>query len=263
MKKMISAALGAAVLLAALTGCSTSAPASSAAAAGSSSAAASSAAAADADYSNSTVVGKIVSISGSKVTVQVGTLSGADAVAGATQGGQSGQSGSGAPDAVGGATQSGQSSQSGSAVSRDTGAAVSGMAVTTAALGGDSAVVTVGGATQSGQSGQSGSGAPDAVGGATQSGESGESGRGPRGQAPSGTAPSGEAPSGAPQRPEQGAQTFTAGSETATFDLAAATLTDDDGETIKAEDLEVGDVLSLTVGADNTVTAAAEVDLGD
>lgn len=200
MKKMISAALGAAVLLAALTGCSTSAPASSAAAAGSSSAAASSAAAADADYSNSTVVGKIVSISGSKVTVQVGTLSGADAVAGATQGGQSGQSGSGAPDAVGGAT---------------------------------------------------------------QSGESGESGRGPRGQAPSGTAPSGEAPSGAPQRPEQGAQTFTAGSETATFDLAAATLTDDDGETIKAEDLEVGDVLSLTVGADNTVTAAAEVDLGD
>ncbi len=77
-------------------------------------------------------------------------------------------------------------------------------------------------------------------------------------QAPSGTPPSGEAPGGTPPEGAApgGSTKFTAGDTTATFDFADATITSEVDSTASAvADIAVGDVLVLTIGQNNAVTA--------
>ena len=77
-------------------------------------------------------------------------------------------------------------------------------------------------------------------------------------QAPGGTPPSGEAPGGTPPdgAAPGGSTVFTAGDTTATFDLANATITSEVDSTASAvADIAVGDVLVLTIGQKNAVTA--------
>ena len=54
---------------------------------------------------------------------------------------------------------------------------------------------------------------------------------------------------------------FTAGEETAVFDLSSAEITKN-GESASLSDIAVGDVLTVTVGENNTVTAAEIVNVG-
>lgn len=77
-------------------------------------------------------------------------------------------------------------------------------------------------------------------------------------QAPGGTPPSGEAPGGTPPdgAAPGGSTVFTAGDTTATFDLANATITSEVDSTASAvADIAVGDVLVLTIGENDAVTA--------
>ena len=77
-------------------------------------------------------------------------------------------------------------------------------------------------------------------------------------QAPGGTPPSGEAPGGTPPdgAAPGGSTVFTASDTTATFDLANATITSEVDSTASAvADIAVGDVLVLTIGQKNAVTA--------
>lgn len=77
-------------------------------------------------------------------------------------------------------------------------------------------------------------------------------------QAPGGTPPNGEAPGGTPPdgAAPGGSAVFTAGDTTATFDLANATITSEVDSTASAvADIAVGDVLVLTIGKKNAVTA--------
>lgn len=77
-------------------------------------------------------------------------------------------------------------------------------------------------------------------------------------QAPGGTPPSGEAPGGTPPdgAAPDGSTVFTAGDTTATFDLANATITSEVDSTASAvADIAVGDVLVLTIGENDAVTA--------
>ncbi len=77
-------------------------------------------------------------------------------------------------------------------------------------------------------------------------------------QAPGGTPPRGEAPGGTPPdgAAPGGSTVFTAGDTTATFDLANATITREVDSTASAvADIAVGDVLVLTIGENDAVTA--------
>ncbi len=77
-------------------------------------------------------------------------------------------------------------------------------------------------------------------------------------QAPGGTPPSGEAPGGTPPdgAAPGGSTVFTAGETTATFDLTNATITSEVDSTASAvADIAVGDVLVLTIGENDAVTA--------
>ena len=77
-------------------------------------------------------------------------------------------------------------------------------------------------------------------------------------QAPGGTPPSGEAPGGTPPEGAApgGSTVFTAGDTTVIFDLANATITSEVDSTASAvADIAVGDVLVLTIGQNNAVTA--------
>ncbi len=74
----------------------------------------------------------------------------------------------------------------------------------------------------------------------------------PSGEAPSGNAPSGEAPSGMP-----GAGGFTAGEESASYDLSDATITKD-GKEAAISDIVEGDILKITLDKSGN---AAEVEI--
>lgn len=178
MKKLFAALLAAALLFA-FTGCGASSTSNTAA-----------------SYSNSTQTGEVTAIDGTKVTVQLGELTENEVPA--------------AP--VG-----------------DTGAAAP-------AQGSDSSTTNSQSETQTSAE-STGETAPQAPGGTPPSGE-----------APGGTPPDGAAPGGS--------TVFTASDTTATFDLANATITSEVDSTASAvADIAVGDVLVLTIGQKNAVTA--------
>ncbi len=79
----------------------------------------------------------------------------------------------------------------------------------------------------------------------------------PGGSAPSGNPP--EAPSGS--APSMPGKRFTAGTESVTLDFTNANITEN-GEDAALDDIAVGDVLTVEVDTDNTVTSAAIVSIG-
>ena len=84
------------------------------------------------------------------------------------------------------------------------------------------------------------------------SGGQAQGGEAPSGEAPSGNAPSGEAPTGMP-----GAGGFTAGDESASYDLSDATITKDGNES-EVSDIAEGDILKITLDKSGN---AAEVEI--
>jgi len=169
------------------------------------------------DLSNTTIAGQVTAIDGTSVTLQLGDLTGNN------------KSAAPADDATKDEATSSDTTGSASTDTATSGTAPSGEAP--------------GGAVPSGE-------APS---GAAPSGEA-PSGAAPSGEAPSGAAPSGEAPSGGGPR-----STFTAGSEN-----IAITIGDDATITIEGmgenttgtiDDIKVGDILEVTFGDNNTVTA--------
>ena len=77
------------------------------------------------------------------------------------------------------------------------------------------------------------------------------------GEAPSGEAPSGNAPSGEAQAGMPGAGGFTAGDESASYDLSDATITKDGNES-EVSDISEGDILKITLDKSGN---AAEVEI--
>ena len=86
----------------------------------------------------------------------------------------------------------------------------------------------------------------------SSSDSSAPSGEAPTGEAPSGQAPSGQAPTGMP-----GAGGFTAGDESASYDLSDATITKD-GKVAAISDIAQGDILKITLDKSGN---AAEVEI--
>ena len=80
----------------------------------------------------------------------------------------------------------------------------------------------------------------------------------PSGSAPAGDPPAGQPGGDPPSRPGSG---FTAGKESVTLNFAGAAITEN-GRSAQLDDIEVGDVLTVEVGADNTATSADIVNLG-
>ena len=81
----------------------------------------------------------------------------------------------------------------------------------------------------------------------------------PSGGQPSGAAPSGDAPQGEP--PAGPGSSFTAGDESVTLDFSNTEITEN-GQSTELEDIEVGDVLTVEVGANNTAVSAEIVHAG-
>ena len=80
---------------------------------------------------------------------------------------------------------------------------------------------------------------------------------------PSGSAPAGDLPDGQPggETPSKPGSGFTAGTESVTLNFAAAAITEN-GRSAGLDDIEVGDVLTVEVGANNTAASADIVSLG-
>lgn len=207
-RKSMSALLCAAIVTASLTACG-----SSGNTAGS--------------YSNQTVVGKITSIDGDTVTLQLGTLS----------------DGTGSEQSTDSTSEKTQDAGSGSAESTD-----SQNQTDTAQQGtppekpdGDSS-----GNTDSSDNSQQQGTPPE-----KPDSDSSDSNSQQQGNPPSGSAPSGGQAGGAPQ--EQ-TVTFTAGDDTTTVDLSKAVVTEESSGAdtrIDTDDLEKGDVLVVDIGSGN------------
>ena len=91
----------------------------------------------------------------------------------------------------------------------------------------------------------------------SSSDSSAPSGEAPTGEAPSGQAPSGQAPSGQAPTGMPGADGFTAGDESASYDLSDATITKD-GKVAAISDIAQGDILKITLDKSGN---AAEVEI--
>ena len=80
---------------------------------------------------------------------------------------------------------------------------------------------------------------------------------------PDGSAPAGDPPDGQPggETPSGPGSSFTAGTESVTLNFAGAAITEN-GRSADLNDIEVGDVLTVKVGADDTASSADIVSLG-
>ena len=175
------------------------------------------------DEEDSTVTGQVLSIDGTTVTLQLGTLN--ENAGGAPQGTP--------PDKPDGSSNSGTNDQTPPAKPEDASDST-GDAQTSPEQ-------------PSGGSVSDSTNAPEAPAGDASGSGNGQT---PPEQ-PSGNG--GDAPSGMP-----GGSSFTAGDESMTLDLADAALTRD-GETISTEDLAVDDILTVTLNASGKATTAEVV----
>ena len=175
------------------------------------------------DEEDSTVTGQVLSIDGTTVTLQLGTLS--ENAGGAPQGTP--------PDQPDGSSDSGTDDQTPPAKPED-------------------ASDSTGDAQTSPEQPSGGNSSDNANAPEAPAGDASGSGNGQTPpEQPSGNG--GDAPSGMP-----GGSSFTAGDESMTLDLADAALTKD-GETISTEDLAVDDILTVTLNASGKATAAEVV----
>lgn len=207
-RKSMSALLCAAIVTASLTACGSADNTAS-------------------SYSNQTVVGKITSIDGDTVTLQLGTLS----------------DGTGSEQSTDSTSEKTQDSGSGNAESTDSQNQTDDTQQGTPPEkpDGDSS-----GNTDSSDTSQQQGTPPE-----KPDGDSSDSNSQQQGNPPSGSAPSGGQAGGAPQ--EQ-TVTFTAGDDSTTVDLSKAVVTEESSGAdtrIDTDDLEKGDVLVVDIGSGN------------
>ena len=98
---------------------------------------------------------------------------------------------------------------------------------------------------------------PDSDSSSSDSNSQAQSGEAPSGEAPTDGAPNGEAPSGEAPSGMPGAGGFTAGDESASYDLSDATITKDGNES-EVSDISEGDILKITLDKSGN---AAEVEI--